>query len=84
MCGVSFVLPSIDSVLNRFIPPKARVGSTAMPITTNPIPPKYCSIDRHSNIEGGRTSRLFITVAPVVDRDETDSKRPAKKSMSSS
>lgn len=41
----------------------------------NPMPPMPCSIDRHSKMPGGASSRPTSTVEPVVVRPDIASKK---------
>ena len=61
------------------MPPIPRKGSSATAKITMPTPPRPLSIDRHSKIESGRTSKSVITVAPVVLKPDIASNKASAK-----
>ena len=56
------------------IPPIDNIGKIAIAITIIPIPPNHCKSDLHNKIPYDTSSKLLITVEPVVVIPEVDTK----------
>ena len=61
------------------IPPICRVGKIAIANTIIPIPPNHWRSDLQINIPSDKSSKLEITVDPVVVIPLTDSKKASVK-----
>jgi hypothetical protein len=72
--GNNFLEWSDISIRKSCIPPTPKRGRTAIAMTIMPIPPSHCSSARQSNIPRAVSSRLAITVDPVVVRPDIASK----------
>ena len=66
------------------MPPTRRIGRIAIAITTIPMPPSHCSIDRQIRMPGGASFSPTITVEPVVVIPDIDSKNASVIDRSSS